>query len=145
MEIVLTGHDLPGRMFRSAGVPLHNVHVGLQVRSDPEGLTAGDADAATWRLEVRVTATDDGFDFAGPAVHGRRGDRFLYLTWGDVGEAGSFSMFRRAKLMLDRIDPALIERALGDGLPLRGSVRLTDGYGGPRCARVDPPDLAWSV
>jgi hypothetical protein len=145
MQIVITGHDLPGRMFRSAGVPLHDVHVALQVRSVPEGLVPGDAESATWRLDVRVTAADDGFDFAGPAVHGRRGERFLYLTWGDVGPDGTFSMFRRAKLMLGRVEPELIRRALADGLPLRASVGLTDGYGGPRCARVDPPHLAWSV
>jgi hypothetical protein len=33
-------------------------------------------------------------------VQGRPGARFVYLTWGDVAEDGSFTMFRRAKLML---------------------------------------------
>ena len=43
--------------------------------------------------------------FRGPAVHGKRGERFLYLTWGDVGPAGEFAMFRRAKLMFADIAP----------------------------------------
>ena len=84
-------------------------------------------------------------DFRGPAVHGKRGERFLYLTWGDVGGDGSFEMFRRAKLMLNRIDPALVREADQGEVPLVATVELTDGRGGPRCARVDPPALTWSV
>ena len=84
-------------------------------------------------------------DFRGPAVHGKRGERFLYLTWGDVGDDGSFEMFRRAKLMLNRIDPALVREADQGEVPLVATVELTDGRGGPRCARVDPPAITWSV
>jgi hypothetical protein len=54
-------------------------------------------------------------------------------------------MFRRAKLILNRIDPELVGEAERQGRPLVGTVRLTDSRGGPRCARVDPPDLEWSV
>ena len=32
-------------------------------------------------------------------MQGRPGARFIYLTWGEVVEDGSFAMFRRAKLM----------------------------------------------
>ena len=99
------------------------MHVGLQVRSDPVDLVPGDADSASWTLEVRVKVAEDGaLDFAGPAVHGRRGERFLYLTWGDVGSDGGFAMFRRAKLMLDRVDPALVRSAEDDGQPLIGEI-----------------------
>ena len=83
-------------------------------------------------------------DFRGPAVQGKRGERFIYLTWGNVDATNGFEMFRRAKLMLDRIDPELIESAARDGR-LAATVDLTDDRGGPRCARVDPPALAWSV
>jgi uncharacterized protein DUF5990 len=86
-----------------------------------------------------------GFDFRGPAVHGRRGDRVLDLTWGNVDDDGGFHMFRRAKLMLDRIDPKLVAIAERETLPLIGTIRLTDRRGGPRCARVDPPDLTWAI
>src|SRR3954454_14684759 len=124
MEIVIRGHNLPGKMFRNAGVPIHNVHVALQVRDAPEGLVAGDANSAEWRVELRVSVNDDGsYDFKGPAAHGKRGERFIYLTWGDVNvnaksEAAGFAMFRRAKLMLGAVDPALTREALARDVAL---------------------------
>jgi hypothetical protein len=57
---------------------------------------------------------------------------------------GSFAMFRRAKLMLDRIDPHLVAHAEAAG-ELVADVVLTDAHGCPTCARVDPPMLVWSV
>ena len=151
MEIVIRGHNLPGRMFRNAGVPIHNVHVAVQVREVPEGLVAGDAQSAEWHVDVRVSAEGDGsYDFKGPAVHGKRGERFIYLTWGDVNvnaktDAAGFAMFRRAKLMLGAVDPALIRDALAHDVALIATIDLTDGHGCPRCARVDAPALVWSL
>jgi hypothetical protein len=142
VRLRIEGHRLPGRVFCEC----RNVHVALQVRQSPEGLTPGDAPSAVWDLDVALVVTDEGsVDFRGPAVHGKRGERFLYLTWGDVGDDGSFEMFRRAKLMLNRVDPELILDADRQDLPLVARVELTDGRGGPRCARVDPPAIAWSV
>jgi hypothetical protein len=134
VRIVVEGRELPGRTFG----PYADVHVALQVRKDPEGLVPGDAASARWETEVRLV---DG-DFRGPAVHGKRGERFLYLTWGDRTGTG-WEMFRRAKLMLDRVDPALVAAA-EDGT-LVATVSLTDDKGGPRCVRVDPPAISWSV
>lgn len=144
MKIAIEGFDLPGRTFCDAeGAVLDDVRVGLQVRSEPEGLVAGDADSARWELDVEVGADPDfGLDFRGPAVHGKRGERFLYLTWGNV-TADGFSMFMRAKLMLHRIDPDLV-RAADAGVGLSAAVRLSDDRGLPRCARVDPPDIRWT-
>lgn len=147
MRIVIVGSDLPGRSFcRDDGSPLDNVHVGPQIRSEPAELVAGDAGSARWELDVDLRVGDEGgLDFRGPAVHGKRGERFLYLTWGNVGDDGAFEMFRRAKLMLNRVDPALVRTADTTDRPLIGSIRLRDGRGEPRCARVDAPDLRWSV
>jgi hypothetical protein len=131
VRIVIEGRDLPGRA---------DVQVALQVRKDPEGPVPGDAPSARWEADVRLV---DG-NFRGPAVHGRRGERFLYLTWGNPS-GGDWGMFRRAKLMLDRVDPALVAAADADGRALVATVSLTDEKGGPRCARVDPPAIAWSV
>lgn len=133
----MEGRNLPGRAYAGAS----NVHVALQVRREPVGLVAGDASSARWETDVRVV---DG-DFRGPAVHGRRGERFVYLTWGDVDADGGFSMFRRAKLVLDRVDPALVGEADSTGQPLTALVSLTDECGAPRCARVDAPALHWRV
>jgi hypothetical protein len=144
VRITIHGRNLPGRRFRSDGVLLDNVHVGLQERSDPVGLVRGDAARATWPAEVRIEVTDAGtLDFRGPAVHGKRGERFLYLTWGQVESDGSFAMFRRAKLMLDRIDPELVRKVAREGQELSAVVDLTDDFGCPRCARVDPPAISW--
>lgn len=143
MEVVISGHHLPGRDFRLAAVPIHNVHVGVQVRGEPVGLVRADAASAEWTVDVRVEPLDDGFDFKGPAVHGKRGERFLYLTWGEVDAGGGFTMFRRAKLMLDAIEPTLVRAALADARALHAAIDLTDDCGGPRCARVGPPALTW--
>jgi hypothetical protein len=147
MRVVIVGHHLPGRVCpQPHGVVLTNVHVGVQRRSEPVDLVAGDAEGARWEMDVDVvTAADDELDFRGPVVHGKRGERFIYLTWGDVGSDGSFAMFRRAKLMLGRIDPALVRSACEPGASLVGTIHLTDDRGGPRCPRVDPPALTWSV
>ena len=146
MRVVIEGFELPGRRFCSPdGTPVTNVHVGVQIGAHPSDLVSGDAKDARWELDVIVDQQPDGsFDFRGPVVHGRRGDRFLYLTWGDVDESGGFEMFRRAKLMLDRIDPKLVAAAVRTARPIVGTIRLTDHRGGPRCARVDPPDLTWA-
>ncbi len=136
MRIVIDGRDLPGRRFGSYA----DVHVALQVGRDPADPVPGDAGSARWEAEVRVV---DG-DFRGPAVHGKRGERFLYLTWGSPA-GRDWGMFRRAKLMLDRVDPALVAEADGAGKPLVATVSLTDEQGCPRCARVDPPAIRWST
>lgn len=145
MRIVIEAVDLPGRSFCDPdGAPLGNVHVGVQIRREPADLVPGDADAARWDLDVSVTDASPP-DFRGPAVHGRPGDRFLYLTWGDVDAAGGFAMFRRAKLMLAQIDEALVAVAGREERPLVGVLTLTDAVGGPRCGRVDPPAISWHL
>lgn len=121
---------MPGRRCGSHD----NVHVGLQVGSRPEGLVAGDAIEAEWSTEVRVICHDDGRDFRGPAVHGKRGERFLYLTWGEC-DGRDFAMFRRAKLMLDDL-PA-------DSGEVTVHVSLTDRHGMPSCARLRDPAVRW--
>jgi hypothetical protein len=147
VQIVIVGRDLPGRSFCDAdGNLLADVHVGVQVRRDADALVPGDAASARWALDVKVSTGEDGqFDFSGPAVHGKRGERFLYLTWGNVSDHDRFEMFRRAKLMLNRIDPGLVEDASTKRRPLVATVQLSDDCGAPRCARVDPPALRWSL
>ncbi len=126
-------------------MPLSNVHVGVQIRSSPEHLTRGDAIEARWELEINTLVDPSGqFDFRGRAVQGRLGERFAYLTWGNVDDAGAFHMFRRAKLMLNRVDPVVVREAAALG-PLTVRVRLTDDCGAPLCARVDPPAITWSA
>jgi hypothetical protein len=146
MRVTIRGHNLPGRRFHAGEFRYDNVHVGVQERRDPVGLVRGDAPSASWDVDIRVEAGADGaLDFKGAAVQGKRGERFVYLTWGDVGSDGAFEMFRRAKLMLNRVDPQLVRGAERAGTPLVATVDLTDDRGGPRCARLDPPALTWST
>ena len=153
MRITIHGRNLPGRRFTSDGVVLENVHVGVQVGKEPVGLVPGDAVSATWQVDVRTVVGEEGeLDLRGPAVHGRRGERFFYLTWGDVGTDGSFAMFRRAKLMVADVDSNLLARAAaaeagsqGVGGGLSADIDLTDDHGCPLCARVRPPTVRWSV
>jgi hypothetical protein len=123
---------------------MDNVHVGVQVRRDPAHLVRADESETLWEIDVEVVQKDGLADFRGPAVQGKRGDRFIYLTWGNVSLDDEFEMFRRAKLMLDRVEPGLIEAAVKTGC-LAVRVGLTGSDGGPRCARVDPLTAEWFV
>ena len=131
MRLILEGHHLPGA---SCG-PYDDVHVGVQVRRDPTDLVRADAESARWEVNIQVLNTPDGPDFRGPAVQGRRGERFVYLTWGEVS-GSDFTMFRRAKLMLADVPDPKAET-------VTARIHLTDHAGMPRCARLKPPALEW--
>jgi len=83
-------------------------------------------------------------DVKGPYVQGAPGGRFIYLSWGTVDARGVFTMFRRAKLMLDAV-PADVLDAAARGDVLVACLGLTDACGEPRCARVVPPAITWTV
>jgi hypothetical protein len=119
MRVRIVGTDLPR---------LPGVTVGMQRGRDT--VHAVDSAAASAVFEVEVDVRGD--DFRGPYVHGRPGERFLYLVWERDGE-----MFGRAKLMLT---PDL---AAHDAVT--GTLALTDARGGPLCAAVRPPVISWSA
>ncbi|MDC0674733.1 DUF5990 family protein [Nannocystis radixulma] len=144
MQIRIVGTDLPGRRFCAPDAGTYdNVHVGLQRGKEPVQLVAGDAASAEFVADVALVRVGDVIDARGPFVHGPRGERFLYLTWGAVGDDGGFAMFRRAKLCFADIDAALLAEAADRGVDLTATISLTDARGGPRCARVRPPAIAW--
>lgn len=138
MLVRIEAHALPGRSFAAACVPelYDNIHVGVQRGREVVDLVPGDAASAEWSFDVTTRPQD----FGGPFVHGKRGDRFLYLSWGTVDAAGTFTMFRRAKLHFADIPPEL----LASGRPLVARLGLTDSCGNPLCARVRPPTVSWS-
>ncbi|MEO6571318.1 MAG: DUF5990 family protein [Ilumatobacteraceae bacterium] len=117
---------------------------GSSLGREPAELVKADSSEARWDLDVDAGVRDGQLDFRGPTVHGKRGERFVYLTWGEVSTDGEFEMFRRAKLMLDRVDERVMRSALDAGR-LLARVDLTGGDGGPRCARVDPPAIEWTI
>ena len=139
LRLRLVGHSLPGRRF-SCYEP---VVLGVQRGREVVDLVAGDAGAAVFALTVEAVLRDGALDFRGPYAHGKPGDRFLYLSWGTLAPDGRFAMFRRAKLRLADIPAAAIERALAGDVMLEGTLGLTSDRGGPLCAAVRPPRIAW--
>lgn len=150
VQIRIEASELPGRSCgpgpdRPGGY--RNIHVGVQHRNrrdDLLGLVAGDAPAVTWILDCKATPSSSGIDLTGPYIQGRPGGRFIYLAWGTVDQAHAFTMFRRAKLQLDAIPPAILTRAVELGL-LVGRLGLSDANGHPVCAAVRPPAITWAT
>ena len=135
LRIVLTG--LPGRSWGDCD----SVHVGIQHGKDVVDVKPGDAEKATWEIDVEVK--DDG-DVRGPHVQGKRGDRFVYLSWGPSDDPARWGMFRRAKVMLAPATELLKEAAASGGV-VEASLEGTDAKGGPVCAAVRPPRVTWRV
>jgi hypothetical protein len=123
-----------------------NIHFGIGRGDSLNGLVPGDAPLARRLIEVKTRVHDEAdIDFSGPFVKGKRGERFLYLSWGTVANDGTFTLFRAAKLWLSEVDPPVIQKALQPGHCLVGSLGLTDRKGYPLCASVRPPTIVWSA
>jgi hypothetical protein len=138
VHLRIVGLDLPGtRCGPSADQPegYREIEVGVQRGKDVVGLVPADAKRATWDLDLEVRNGK----LSGPFVHGRGDQRFIYLSWGERTD-GEHVMFRRAKLMLEHLDPAVL-----DGRTVEARLGLTDAKGNPRCAAVRPPDITWTV
>jgi uncharacterized protein DUF5990 len=151
MRIRIDAVDLPG-LARPAlvdgEVPSYgNLHVAVQRRDRPAELLEpqpGDGPSATWTLECTTSTSPTGIEVKGPYVQDRLGRRFIYLSWGTVDHDGTFSMFRRAKLWLDAIDPAVMNASRESGR-LVAKLGLTDAKGHPLCASVRPPRVEWAA
>jgi hypothetical protein len=149
IQIRIEGSDLPGRdCGPSPDFPgYHNIHVAVQRRDRRDELlclTPADASAAVWTFQATAVPVTGGTDLRGPYIQGRPGGRFIYLSWGTVDDAGTFTMFRRAKLWLDAVDPDTLQAARKYGR-LIARLKLTDAKGHPLCAAVRPPAISWSA
>jgi hypothetical protein len=111
--------------------------VGVQRAREGEQFVPGDGDEAVFDLELIPLEPGEA---RGPYVQGRRGERFLYLVWASGSDR---TMFRRLKLMLADVPPEVWDAAQRPGHRLEARLGLTDGGGGPRCARVVPPQVVW--
>jgi len=150
VQIRIEASDLPGRSCHPGSDPpggYQNIHVGVQRRDRRDellDLVPGDAPSATWTLDCTAATAPGGVDLKGPYIQGPPGGRFIYLSWGSVDGAQTFTLFRRAKLWFDAIPPSVIDSALRLGL-LVGRLGLTDAKGNPLCAAVRPPVIEWSA
>jgi len=149
MLIRIEAHDLPGRSCgpspeRPGGH--HGIEVGVQHRNRPGellGRVRADVESVTWELQATLVESA-AFDVRGPYISGPPGGRFIYLSWGVVDAAGTFEMFRRAKLLFEGI-PADVAAAARESDVLVGRLGLTDPKGNPTCAAVRPPLIDWSA
>ena len=122
----------------------HGVLFGLQAKhgiDDPVPAWQ----STTFHTEVEVRTSDSDPDFAGEHVHGRRGDRFIYLSWGLPDQTEPFVMFARAKIKLAHIPPELLERALERRPALRAEMQATNVKGQPASGTIKPPAIVWSI
>jgi hypothetical protein len=83
-------------------------------------------------------------DFRGPFVHGKLGERFLYLCWGER-PAQTWEGFRRAKLPLRYLSRQLLEKALHAGTPIAVHLDMTDEKGVPLTASIKEDAIAWRM
>ena len=107
-------------------------------------MVPGNSAEVIWTLDCTVTRSESGVDIRGPHIQGPPGGRFVYLSWGTVDGAGTFTLFRRAKLWLDAVPSSVIELAMERGF-LVGRLGLTDRKGNPLCASVRPPMIEWTA
>ena len=139
LNVKIVGERMPGRTFDDH----ENVHVGIQRGADVVQLQPGDATSVKFTFGIVLRELEDGgLDFRSPFVHGKPGERFFYLSWGDVADDGSFEMFRRAKLLLSAVPPGLVTAKTGS---IEAYLSMTDEKGGPVCASVKPPAVNWST
>lgn len=122
----------------------HGVLFGLQSKRGVDDPVQAST-SAEFRVEVEVRTGDDGFDFAGDHAHGRRGDRFIYLSWGVPDQTEPFVMFARAKIKLAHIPPALLQQAVDRQQPLRAELQATNAQGQPASGTINPPAVDWSI
>lgn len=151
IEFQIIGEKLPGIKFsKSVGalVDREPVYLGIQKKDEVIDLVPGNARQAKFKFPITIQIDTDGnLDFRGPFVHGMKGYRFLYLSWGKIGADGNFEMFRRAKLPLTAIDTAQLKSAISSTTEtvVEGRLELTDDKGGPICARVADNKIRWQV
>ncbi len=126
--------------------PYAHLRLGIQERDDvKQDVSCTDAAARfQFVLEAVFEPGGESVVWRGAYAHGPRAVRFVYLCWGAWGEGG-WQHFRRAKVPLNGLDPALIQRAIQEGRPLKARIRMTDARGEPVAATLKTDQVAWSV
>ena len=123
------------------------LHLGLQRGKDVCDVRSCDGSEThfDFALDLLVDGIGGTGDWRGPLVHGSRGGRFLYLSWGQVSDDGTFEMSSRAKLPLPTLDQPVVDPLYAGGATLMATLALADTQGRPISGSVRPPRLIWSV
>jgi len=143
ITIEVVCRNLPGLQFVDA--PNNGpVHLGIQKGEEVIEIVPGDRKQVTFRPEFKVTKQPNGApNFLGPFAKGTPQERFFYLSWGSVGERCGFAMFRRAKIHLNHLSWAQVQKAISGDKPLKVIIDMTDKKGGPLCASVRSDRAKW--
>jgi hypothetical protein len=141
VQVELVCVDMPGSVFEERT----GVRLGVQERQQVVDDLPADTEPAVFWFAVRVKGDPrvEDPDFAGPYVQGRRGQRFVYLCWGERID-GVWNGFRRAKLSLHALPWHKIGEALETGSPLRATLRMSDERGGPVAASLKAERVDWT-
>ena len=116
---------------------------GLQSRQDVDDPRPASS-TTEFHTTINIIRTANPHDdFAGEHVHGRRGDRFVYLAWGIPDPTEPFVMFARAKIKLDTIPAGLIDVAVSNGHGLIADLQATNPKGQPASGTITPPSIDW--
>lgn len=122
-----------------------DIRVELQTKDGHESGTPEGDDSLAWTTEITVkTGPDGALDFAGPAVHGKRGERFFYLSWSGERD-GQRAMFRRIKIHLRDLTATQVTKATSTHGTLVARVHAAAKDGGPACASVPLLGEGWKV
>jgi hypothetical protein len=126
--------------------PLPGVRYCLQrtSRADCVDHKSSGASDLAFDLTVKVKPAGDAFDYHGPFVQGRRGERYVAILIGTLAGEADSCWTRAVKIHLSPIPSATVESALN-----RADVVLTARFpgraksGGPSCASIRPLDDGW--
>ena len=116
------------RLIYHGGPPIHWTgganQFGLQDKDN--SLLAGRVDETggiTFDIDVEVRTHSNGMPvLTGAFTHGPPAERFLYLSWRNVG--GDYA--QRFKLSLGSITQGQVDHALANGLPLVGKLIIAE-------------------
>lgn len=134
MNITLRCAEFPGITVENR----HPVFVGIQRGREIVDAVPGDTEAAIFTIPITVRPDRDGApDFFGPCVHGKRGDRFLYLVWFVNDATGE--RFRRAKIKLTHFTWDHLTK------DIEADVTMTDATGHPVSASLSDKMLTWRL
>ncbi|HSB12279.1 MAG TPA: DUF5990 family protein [Blastocatellia bacterium] len=150
LTIEVVCRHLPGIRFddshNPAGVVYEPVHLGIQKGNEVTGAVPGNRKTVIFRPAFKIGKQPDGSpNFLGPFAKGKPSERFFYLSWGVVDNAGHFAMFRRAKIHLNHLSWEPIRDAISSNRPIRVIIDMTDKKGGPLCASVRRDRADWQI
>ena len=141
-QLQIIGRRLPGSSWSGRT----GIHIGVLRDTEVVGLVIGDAADAVFDIDLDIVVGPDGApDFRGPYIHGRRGERFVYLSWGEVGADEAFTEFRRLKLHLAPLLEQASAKQVLAATRIEAVLELTDTRGRPLAASVRPPWVTWRL